>query len=472
MEQKTRALTIVIALTDSLGHFSTLKAIADELLRRRHRVIFFSINELDTNGYEAITASEIDHILSKPWTMTNTLPERSFDNSVESAEDKWTNIVAIVAPVFRMGPKESAKESVSLGHGQCRIEVELHHDKLERLFKHVNPDLIVSDLMLCYPCIMNQRDIKWVRLFLGSSLAIYGRHYPTLLPPEWYGLPTLCDTNLIQEYRDYDYSIKIDHYNQLSATLKKKFDCCVMPPAERTVEFVPESPFMNIYMYPNALDYANIIKDVEKPINWFHVNSLVPRDLTIRRSENFTNLDRKEVDIFVGRKIGNAKLIYFSLGTLASADTELMNRILTFLAQDIDNLYIVSMGPLHPKLQLGDNMFGRKFIDQLYVLPKIDLIITHGGNNTITESFHYGVPGFVVLPVFDDQHDNARRIEEIKVGKSLDTYNCSRMQLMEAIYSVLSDTSIKERMRRFAEEIQKSNGLITACDMIENVAAR
>ena len=92
--------------------------------------------------------------------------------------------------------------------------------------------------------------------------------------------------------------------------------------------------------------------------------------------------------------------------------------------------FIVSKGPQADEFELAPNMVGAEFLPQTSVLPQVDLVITHGGNNTVTESLFFGKP-MVLLPIFWDQHDNAQRIDETGFGIRLDTYaheptNCPR----------------------------------------------
>jgi UDP:flavonoid glycosyltransferase YjiC (YdhE family) len=116
-------------------------------------------------------------------------------------------------------------------------------------------------------------------------------------------------------------------------------------------------------------------------------------------------------------------------------------------------------------------MAGEEFLPQTEILPKVDLVITHGGNNTVTESLYFGKP-MVVLPIFWDQHDNAQRIEETGFGTRLDTYGHSGEELTAAIERLLGDEALAARLARTSERLQREPGTVRAADLIEAVVAR
>src|SRR2546427_12686529 len=109
--------------------------------------------------------------------------------------------------------------------------------------------------------------------------------------------------------------------------------------------------------------------------------------------------------------------------------------------------FIVSMGPQHELLTLAGNMTGAEFLPQTSILPMVDLVITHGGNNTVTECFHFGKP-MIVLPLFWDQYDNAQRVAELGFGVRLAPYDFAEEQMTAAIDALLGNGALRRRMQR------------------------
>jgi UDP:flavonoid glycosyltransferase YjiC (YdhE family) len=124
------------------------------------------------------------------------------------------------------------------------------------------------------------------------------------------------------------------------------------------------------------------------------------------------------------------------------------------------------MGPQHDELRLAANMVGAEFLPQPAILPQVDLVITHGGNNTVTESIHFGKP-IVVLPLFWDQYDNAQRVEEVGFGVRLPTYEFEDGQLHGAIEGLLATD--RSRLDTAAARLQAAPGTIRAAELIREV---
>ena len=79
---------------------------------------------------------------------------------------------------------------------------------------------------------------------------------------------------------------------------------------------------------------------------------------------------------------GEGPLVYLSLGSLGSADVELMQRLIDLLAA-AGRRAVVSKGPQHEQIE-PRRMWGAELVPRPSVLPHADVVITHGGNNTVT----------------------------------------------------------------------------------------
>jgi UDP:flavonoid glycosyltransferase YjiC (YdhE family) len=149
-------------------------------------------------------------------------------------------------------------------------------------------------------------------------------------------------------------------------------------------------------------------------------------------------------------------------------DVALMQRLIDALAAT-EHRAIVSMGPLKDQMTLGPNMYGDQFLPQPSILPQCDLLITHSGNNTTCEGFHFGLP-MIGLPLFWDQYDNAQRLQETGYGVRLPTYDWKQEQLTSAVDRLLADEELRHGMRNAATRIQADPGRVKAADLLERLA--
>jgi UDP:flavonoid glycosyltransferase YjiC (YdhE family) len=214
------------------------------------------------------------------------------------------------------------------------------------------------------------------------------------------------------------------------------------------LELIHESPFLDLYLYPAELDYER-----SQPLGpqWHRLESCV-----------------RAVDEAWEPPPGDGALIYVSLGSLGSADVELMNRLVAALA-GTPHRYVVSKGPQHELIELAPNMTGAEFLPQPAILPHVDLVLTHGGNNTVTEAVHFGKP-MLVLPLFWDQYDNAQRVAECGFGERLSSYGFEDAELQGAIERLLA--ADEPRRREASARLRASPGTVKAGDLIQELARK
>ena len=146
-----------------------------------------------------------------------------------------------------------------------------------------------------------------------------------------------------------------------------------------------------------------------------------------------------------------------------------MRRVIACLA-DTPHRYIVSKGPLHAEIELPPNMWGAEFLPQTSIIPLVDLVITHGGNNTTTECLHFGKP-MIVLPLFWDQYDNAQRVDELGLGRQARHLPLHRQRAARRAGPAARRQRAARPAGRAAAQVRARDGLPTAADLIESAAS-
>ena len=353
----------------------------------------------------------------------------------------WIDFIRDTAPVFRKPTIEQLAEFIQPTWAALLDGARYVEPRLREIFDELRPDVIVEDNVCGFPAVVTA-EAPWVRIASCNPLELKDAD----LPPVFSGYPVADRSGWADFVREYD---------TVHRPLWQDFNEWVQEqgaPPLHDLEFIHQSSDLNLYLYPAEADYARS----------------TPLDASWHRLESCVRTGDGEFQLPEQLRGGDGALVYLSLGSLASADVALMERLVEALAE-APHRFIVSKGPQHDQYQLADNMWGEEFLPQPAILPLVDLVITHGGNNTVTEAFHHGKP-MIVLPLFWDQVDNAQRIDETGFGRRLATYDFRDEELTDAIDELLADRQLAARLAAMPRRIQASAGTVRAVDLIERLA--
>ena len=162
------------------------------------------------------------------------------------------------------------------------------------------------------------------------------------------------------------------------------------------------------------------------------------------------------------------KLVYVSMGTVVNDRLALYHNCIAALAGE-DVQVILSVGDQVDIAQLGplpENVSVYPQVDQIAVLEKADVFLSHCGMNSASESLYFGVP-LLCCPQTREQGGVAARVTALGAGLMLE--NPSVSCIKAAVKRLLSDTKIKERAEEIARSFHRCTGPIAAADKIEQV---
>ena len=421
--------TVVLFPEGAFGPTNNCVGIGQELQTRGCRVVFV-VEESFAGTLEAQGFEERLMRLGPPPV------------SEEVPGQFWKDFIRDTAPVFRKPTIEQLAEFIEPTFRALCDGARFVDDRLREIFDELQPDVIVEDNVVAFPAIVHAGK-PWVRMMSCNPLEAKDPG----IPPVFSGYPAgdLADW---QAFRAEYLRAHADLHAEFSAFCVERGS---LPLPEG--DFMHESRWLNLSLYPAAIDYQ---RTTPLAPTWHRLES------SVRRIP-----DGFELPGEIAR--GEGSLVYLSLGSLGAADVDLMRRLVDTLSRS-PHRFIVSKGPQADEYALAANMWGAEFLPQPAILPLVDLVITHGGNNTTTECFYFGKP-MIVLPLFWDQYDNAQRVQETGFGMRLDTYEFEDQTLLEAVDQMLADPAPRARLSEISTRLQASPGSARAADLIERLIA-
>jgi MGT family glycosyltransferase len=426
-----RPLTILFMPESAYGPTNDCIGIGDVLRRRGHRVVFAA---------EASWKGRLER-LGFAEDLVDLAPPSGDGAASQDAGQFWKDFIRDTAPQFRKPTIEQLDTWIRPVWEELISGARYCQPQLAGIIERARPDVIVEDNVVGFPALVTA-GVPFVRIVSCNPLEIKDPG----VPPAFSGYPA-ADPAGWQDFRD--------EYQRVHRPMWAEFNAWVIEqgaPPLPDLEFIHEGT-VNLYVYPDLADYR---RSRALGPSWHRLDS------SVRETDEKFALPGALAD-------GGGALIYFSLGSLGSADVQLMRRVISCLSVT-PHRYIVSKGPLHDEIELASNMAGAEFLPQTSVIPACDLVITHGGNNTVTECLHFGKP-MIVLPLFWDQYDNAQRVHELGLGIRLDTYRFTDAEMHGALDRLLGDDRLRARLADAAATIQRRDGVRKAADLIEQAAA-
>lgn len=108
-------------------------------------------------------------------------------------------------------------------------------------------------------------------------------------------------------------------------------------------------------------------------------------------------------------------------------------------------------------------------VDQIGVLKKADVFLSHCGMNSVNESLYFGVP-LVLLPQTSEQRGVARRAAELGAGILLE--RAEPAAVLKAVRRVMEEKAFRENAGKISEGFRTCGGAERAADKILEVCGQ
>ena len=190
------------------------------------------------------------------------------------------------------------------------------------------------------------------------------------------------------------------------------------------------------------------------------------RDGTCLVSISYTRAGTEEVLLDLARGLAaDGERVYVSFGSLGCGDTPTLDRLIQALGKQPIRALVNVGGYVDSYQNVPDNVILDKWFPQPSVIPQVDAVIHHGGNNTFTECLYFGKPA-LIMPYVWDGHDNATRVQETGHGLKMHRANWTEDELAKAVQTLLTDQQMAAKLKASSQSMHKSPGPALAAERI------
>jgi MGT family glycosyltransferase len=312
---------------------------------------------------------------------------------------------------------------------------------LPGLLNTIKPKLICVDNVILFPTI-KQHGVPWVRIVSCSENEIED----PAIPPHLSGCAA-DDHAAHARYRA--------RFNEVIAPLHASFNAFLVEQGEQPYplgQFFETSPYLNLLLYPEAMKFKRA--HPLPPARFQYLEGCV------RQEKPYT------VPAFAAQ--ATSPLIYLSFGSLGAGDVSLLKRLISALG-GMPYRALVNVGGYRDQYtELPPNVVIDSWFPQPSVIPQVDAVIHHGGNNSFTECLLFGKPA-IIMPFVWDGHDNAMRVHETGHGFRMSRGDWTEGELAARLHDCLHDAAMRARLAATSAHMRAQDGPGKAARLLDGL---
>jgi MGT family glycosyltransferase len=309
---------------------------------------------------------------------------------------------------------------------------------LPGVLAQIRPDLICIDNVILFPAV-KQHGAPWVRIVSCSENEIED----PAIPPHLSGCGE-DDRACHERFRA--------RFNEVIRPLHERFNAFLVSQGEAPYplgQFFETSPHLNLLLYPEPVRFRR------------------SRPLPAAQFQYLEGCVRQEKPYAVPRfaALSDAPLLYLSFGSLGAGDVTLLKRLIAALGR-LPYRALVNVGGYQDQYaQLPPNVIVDSWFPQPSVIPQVDVVIHHGGNNSFTECLLFGKPA-IIMPFAWDGHDNAMRVQETGHGFRLTRADWTEAELAARLHDCLHDSALRARVAATSARMRSQDGPAKAARLL------
>ena len=169
---------------------------------------------------------------------------------------------------------------------------------------------------------------------------------------------------------------------------------------------------------------------------------------------------------YLPEKKNQKPLVYISLGTVVSNKPDFYHKCIEALKDEEVDVIISCGKAVDPESLngLADNVKVYSKVNQLEILSKANVFLTHNGMNSTSESLYMATP-MVLFPQTNEQRAVARRAKEMGAGVELKGESVA--EIRDAIMEVLKNSKYADAAKLCSDDFRSAPGPQGAASFIE-----